>query len=459
MSNDKNSVADMKIEQLNGSNSVTTIIKEEETLTNNLTKEPSPDSVKNPEHQSDFRFKKQFLILLCGLGIVGLLVAFLWQRQGKVKSIQAFINSEIVYVRAPIPGKLSLTTQPELGQQLTKTKVIGSISGDVENQLVSSLKINQQTLTSRLDNNRERLAGLNQQLRNRTNLLTQFSNASQEQQKLQIKFGQSQVDQFENDLMRAQAEADIAQSDAKRADFLLTEGAISKAAQEQKVTQARQAQAALSAARSRVEQHKLSLNAAAKGLQLDGPRSYSYPDIRTIELKTEIADLKNQISDLQIEIRGNEAELARVRQELKTQNHILVRSPQEGVIWSIEAHSGEVLTANAPILKLINCKNVWVEAFIDERDAIALQIGQSVDVHLIGSQKMWPGKIQTIRAGTGRVTVGQYVVEPPPEIERRQLPVRVVTAKIQVDWSDSLDADNFCSAGRSVEVKIRKNQN
>ena len=42
----------------------------------------------------------------------------------------------------------------------------------------------------------------------------------------------------------------------------------------------------------------------------------------------------------------------------------------------------------------------------------------------------------------------------PPEIARRQLPVKVLTAHIDIDWKDVPDPASFCLAGRSVTVNI-----
>lgn len=45
-------------------------------------------------------------------------------------------------------------------------------------------------------------------------------------------------------------------------------------------------------------------------------------------------------------------------------------------------------------------------------------------------------------------------VEPPPEITRRQLPVRVAVVLIKVDWQKTPSSDDFCLAGRSVNVRF-----
>ena len=80
---------------------------------------------------------------------------------------------------------------------------------------------------------------------------------------------------------------------------------------------------------------------------------------------------------------------------------------------------------------------------------------QEAQISLNNSSNLqWKGRVETIRAGTGRFEVGKYVVEPPPEITRRQLPVKVATVRIKVDWQKPARFDKFCLAGRSVNVRF-----
>lgn len=137
------------------------------------------------------------------------------------------------------------------------------------------------------------------------------------------------------------------------------------------------------------------------------------------------------------------------------QQNVLVLAPTTGVIWSIDSQPQEIVEANKSIIQLLNCQNLWIEAFINETDANKLVVGQEAQININNSSNIqWKGRVETIRAGTGRVEVGQYVVEPPPEIARRQLSVRVATVRIKVNWQKTPRFDDFCLAGRSVNVRF-----
>ena len=143
---------------------------------------------------------------------------------------------------------------------------------------------------------------------------------------------------------------------------------------------------------------------------------------------------------------------------MQVQQNVLVLAPTTGAIWSIDSQPQEIVEANKSIIQLLNCQNLWIEAFINETDANKLVVGQAAQINLNDSNYnvQWKGRVETIRAGTGRIEVGQYVVEPPPEIARRQLPVRVATVRIKVDWQKTPRFDDFCLAGRSVSVRFLK---
>ena len=409
-----------------------------------------------PTNKSDrLLLRLLFFLGIGGFAILGLL---LWQWKAQIRSIQAFINSEIIYVRAPISGRLSLNTKLRLGQKLRAADVIGILTSEVENPRVSELRVREQELHSSFETYQQQLDGIKHQIADRTRLLQWFSQANRNQQKLQAGYSKAQVKQLQNELKSLYAEDKIAQANAKRYSALLTDGAIDAATAERRKTDAKQASAAVKAKQSQIEQAQFNDQAASLGLQLDNNRSLSYPEIQMIEIKTQIIDFQQQSANLIRQMKAIQAQLDEIRQELQVQNKVALRIPTDSVVWSIDTQSKEHVAANAPILQLLNCKDVWVEAFINEEDASLLSVGDAVEVRLVGENKALQGHIQTLRAGTGRVTVGQFVVAPPPEIERRQLPVRVVTARIQVDWTDNeFRAEEFCFAGRSVEVQTHRN--
>ncbi|MBD2248509.1 HlyD family efflux transporter periplasmic adaptor subunit [Nostoc sp. FACHB-888] len=371
-------------------------------------------------------------------------------------SVQAFVNGEIIFVRASIPGELELKSEKiKLSNQLEKGTQIGTIKSTVENPRVSVLKIENQQLKTRLQDAQQELSGVKQQIQNRTKLMNLFKQQTVTQKMLQLKYARQQIKQLEEEIAGEQVRKKVALADAQRLASLAKEGAETVSRAENKIAEAQQAKAVVKEAQSRIELAKLNSEATKAGLQLEGTRTLSYPETRVHELDVELTDLKEQERILSKEIQSIQSQLSITSKELLSQQNVLVIAPTTGVIWSIDSQPQEIVEANKSIIQLLNCQNLWIEAFINETDASKLVVGQEAQIKLNNSSNIqWKGRVETIRAGTGRFEVGQYVVEPPPEIARRQLPVRVATVRIKVDWQKTPRFDDFCLAGRSVNVRF-----
>jgi multidrug resistance efflux pump len=395
-----------------------------------------------------------FSILVIGsLFVIGIRLR---RNFSQIRSVQAFVNGEIIFVRASIPGQLELKSEKiKLSNHLKKGTQIGTIKSTVENPRVSVLKIENQQLETRLQDFQQQISGIKQQIQNRTNLMNLFKQQTVTQRMLQIKYAEQQIKQLEAEIVREQVRKKVMQRDAQRFASLASSGAETVSRAENKIAEAQQADAVVKEAQSKIELAKLNLEATKAGLQLEGTRTLSYPETRVLELDVELTDLKQQERNLSKEIQSIQSQLFITSKEFQAQRNVSVLAPMTGVIWSIDSQPQEIVQANKSIVQLLNCQNLWIEAFINETEANKLVLGQEAQISLNNSSNVqWKGRVETIRAGTGRFEVGKYVVEPPPEITRRQLPVRVATVRIKVDWQKPARFDKFCLAGRSVNVRF-----
>ena len=399
---------------------------------------------------------RKIILLILVLSCPALIGVRLRRNFSEIRSVQAFVNGKIIFVRASIPGELELNNEKiKLGNQLEKDTQIGIIKSTVENSRVSVLKIDKQHLTTRLQDVQQQISGVKQQIRNRTKLMNLFKQQTFTQKMLQLKYAHQQIKQFEQEIAREQVRQKVILADAQRFASLAKQGAETISRAENKIAEAEQASVAVKEAQSRIELAQLNLEATKAGLQLEGTRTLSYPETRVLELDVELIDLKQQEKNLEKQIQSIQSQLSTTSIELQVQQNVLVLAPITGVIWSIDSQPQEIVAANKSIIQLLNCQNLWIEAFINETDANKLVLGQETEINLNHSSNVqWKGRVETIRAGTGRIEVGQYVVEPPPEIARRQLPVRVATVRIKVDWQKPPRFEDFCLAGRSVNVRF-----
>lgn len=398
----------------------------------------------------------KMLLLILVLSFPAVIGIMLRRSFSQIRSVQGFVNGEIIFVRASIPGELELKSNKiQLSKRLQKGTQIGTIKSTVENPRVSVLRIDQHQLETSLQDVQQQISGVKQQIRNRTNLMNLFKQQAGIQRSLQRNYARQQINQYEGQKLQSQAAEKLAIAEAQRYSILSKEGAVSLSKVESEIAAAQQASAKVKETQSQIEQAKLAIEATKAGLQLEGNRTISYPETRVFELDVELTDLKQQERNLEKQIQSIRSQLSITSKELQSQQNVLVLAPTTGVIWSIDSQSQEVVEANKSIIQLLNCQELWVEAFINETDANKLAVGQEAQISLNNSKNVqWKGRIETIRAGTGRFEVGQYVVEPPPEIARRQIPVQVAAVRIKVDWHNTPRFDDFCLAGRSVNVRF-----
>ncbi|GAB1537437.1 hypothetical protein NUACC21_00770 [Scytonema sp. NUACC21] len=200
------------------------------------------------------------LVLTC-LAVIGVRLR---RNFSQIRSVQAFVNGEIIFVRASIPGKLELKSEKiKLGNQLEKGTQIGTIKSTVENPRVSVLKIENQQLKTRLQDFKQQLAGVKQQIQNRTKLMNLFEQQTGIQRTLQVNYALQQIRQYEGEITRARAREKVSLADAQRFERLAKEGAVTLSRAENEIASAQQASATVKEAQSKIELAKLNLEVMA----------------------------------------------------------------------------------------------------------------------------------------------------------------------------------------------------
>ncbi len=91
------------------------------------------------------------------------------------------------------------------------------------------------------------------------------------------------------------------------------------------------------------------------------------------------------------------------------------------------------------------------EPFFAERFAQDLKPGLPAVVRSLDSVALWKGRLESMRAGVGRLAYDTTVAVPPPEMAKRQVAVRV-----EANWDQPFGATEFFGVGRSVQVTFTR---
>src|SRR5207253_10273409 len=73
-----------------------------------------------------------------------------------------------------------------------------------------------------------------------------------------------------------------------------------------------------------------------------------------------------------------------------------VTAPVDGVVVARNANTGDTVPAGQPLLTLVDPKQLWVNANVEETQVRRLQIGQPVDVHVDALETDLTGRVKAI---------------------------------------------------------------
>ena len=417
-------------------------LKDRETVT---AKDEPKELVNKNLRQNFFRWFR----LVFGAGLVVAAGYLFWQRQTKVVSRVGYINAELVTIYAPITGILKLETiQP--GYVLPKGLLIGKITNERNPQLETDL----QNLRSRVRFAQSQLQAINNRIGDRQRLASYLAVKADSQTALDIEFFRANLERTRSELQQARANLELARKDAERFIKLAQEGAVPQQRADQAIASMRTAQALVASREAEVKRSITALNATRQGLQLDSARTFSFPEIRLLDLQREITDLEQEKRSIEVSLLSLQQEIQKAERQLKLQREAVIKSPVRTVVWSVKLRTGALgvpIGAGTPIMQLLDCQEVWATALVAEQDNRRLRLGQSAEIRLLdGTNRTYRGRIRSIRGGVGKVNAGEDVAIPPNELVRNELEVQVSIE----NSGEELSGAGFCSVGQSIEVSF-----
>ncbi len=234
-----------------------------------------------------------------------------------------------------------------------------------------------------------------------------------------------------------------------RGTWLVAKGAVSRANYDDLSYAHQRAGSEVTRAAATVARREADLAAAKAGILLaDGNWSdVSYSRQRLDEINIRLSGLHNEegaliaaIGEIETKYAAEKTRVARLSREELT-------APVDGVIWRSWVAPGAAIVHGTPLLEVIDCTRVYVEATTRERFFESLRPGQPVRVRLEGSEKDIPGTIRSV-VGPGAPLATTANVS---AINRRngteaQLVVDIDSAALPAT------AGSTCNVGRSAKV-------
>ena len=78
-------------------------------------------------------------------------------------------------------------------------------------------------------------------------------------------------------------------------------------------------------------------------------------------------------------------------------NDLSVRAPMDGVILTKNYEKGEYVSAGSPIATIADLSDAWVKVYVSTAEMGRLHIGDTAEVRIDGTDRVWTGRIREIK--------------------------------------------------------------
>lgn len=269
------------------------------------------------------------------------------------------------------------------------------------------------------------------------------------QSRLQISRQQEELNALIRKRQQAAQEASFAGRNYARRYNLYQQGAIAFDEVDRAGTSLAQAKAEVRLAEDRIIAQQMIVEAAKNNLTLIAARGGADPETFQRESVNKLAILQEEKQDQTSRIQALKKQLIQAQKEYEINRFANVPSPINGVVWTIDHYAGSNIRAQETILSILDCSERWINTYVREGDIKNLNIGQSAEISLYGSNLKLKGKVSLIRSGIGRSSTGSDISPLLPINMYREAQVRVAIEKGQ---SPSQNPGNLCFSGYTGKV-------
>lgn len=359
------------------------------------------------------------------------------------RSRDAVVEADFIELTTPISGRL-MALNGDTGMAVSQ----GNPLVMVENTRASEADIRR--LETALNTAQADQLRIEQELLQQRRLLVDFERDAKGQHQLEVARSSNELDQLKADLERERKELAFSQRDLTRQQQLYRVGAVAQNVVDRALTSMETNQEQVRALEARIRAQANRVQAAERNLNLDRTRGGTDPLPRLQETRIRLAQLEGEMAGLERKVQGLMAQLTTARMLYKQEHDVWIDAPINGVIWQTLARIGDALKPDQPVLKLVNCRQRWVNTTVSEVDLRHLRIGTRARIDLIGEDLDLRGEVDLICSGVGRISGQNDDSVARPINLARQSEVRV-----RIDSDVPAPAKKLCFVGYSARVIFR----
>ncbi|HEY9301065.1 MAG TPA: HlyD family efflux transporter periplasmic adaptor subunit [Phormidium sp.] len=429
------------------------------------------------------------MFVLLGLGAAGIGVSLISYRLTHYIVEAGLINGRTTQLRSPIDGNVkAFYARPGVsvrsGQVLARIGVDPSpqqeqvrlqIEGIQEEQKQQQNRFQQERLQieGEIQGNLSQLGSAQQTLEILRSQLVDVDRQYNSLGKVNVQLANKEVAQTKAALEAAKAKATAARLDYERYAQLVKDGIVPQ----QKVDQLRfawlsanaevqQAQASLVAARDSFQAFQSGVTMSNNTTSLLDQRTKLMQLIQTQMVL--VNTLKTQLDTARERLKQTKAfkpnpilqPVSTAKRYLARQDHE-VAAPFAGIVYKTDREPGEQINRTEPILTMLDCNELWVEAVVPSSEVSSLQIQKPVSVQIAGYPETIAGEIDLIQPVSGQGIAQQLpstqaqALSPsvPPNLAGQ--PLARVTVRIPPP-PQYTQSNQFCGVGQLTRLTFQK---
>lgn len=196
------------------------------------------------------------------------------------------------------------------------------------------------------------------------------------------------------------------------------------------------------------------LNAVRQGIFVlgDGQNDVPYSRQRQDEVIVRIGDLDTRIAENRTRASQIELQMGEEDRRIRSLESATVPSPFDGVVWSSNIGSGSNVILNNEMMRVLDCRELYVDILVPEIDYDEIYPGREAEVRLFGSSEVFKGEVQSVKGSAAVVEKDVLAAEEPEADNERNARIRILLAPSALNT----DLANFCQVGRTAQVRISK---
>jgi multidrug resistance efflux pump len=357
-------------------------------------------------------------------------------------SLQGTLTSPLITIRSPIDGVVTANTTA-IGAPVAQQEALFVIEA---HQLDTRLRAE---LEAKLAATQQQTLVIDRKIAELSTLRTQLQARSQVHREATLARLETLIGETTAELNRAKAVMERTQHELSRAKTLSASGLIAQATLDDAVLAGQQARFDVERFSASLKRLTVERSAAKNGVLLgEGYSDAPYSQQRVDELAARVIEAKAERDSVQ----HTQQELAsRLSEEQRRENTIrtyTVNAPITGLVWNLHIAADGVVGRNAPLADVVDCHHAFVEAVVPERRYDDVQIGETVDVKLLGNSRTIPGTIHAVRGQSAVVNRESLAASLTPRQTREAM-----TVSVAID-PEALQqvAKGVCQIGRSAKV-------